>query len=234
MKPKSKIRITDNVILTVRDKDGFLISRQRRSNTLTNYAASAVALALTGSAVTLPGDIAVGSGSGTPSASDAYLWAEIYGTRNALAYTNTLGPQAQYSTTWASGVLGGTTQITYTEAGLLDAPVGSASVKTGGVASGATTLPLAAGAPAVGGLVNGFYQEIYINDGVNSEYAYIASAASAGASSWTLTSGLQHSHAAGIPIVVFGGNLWAHVAINQVVISGQVLTCQWNVNVGIN
>lgn len=234
MRPKAKIRITDNVILTLRTPEGLLIWEETFENTLTNYAASAIANVLAGFATTLPGYIALGSGNGTPSASDAYLWSEIYGTRNALAYTNTLGPQAQYSTTWASGILGEPTSITYTEAGLLDAAVGSAAVKAGGVSSGATTLPLASGAPAVGGLTNGFYETIYINDGANSEYASIATTANAGASSWTLVSGLQYSHAAGIPITVFGSNLWAHVAINQTVQAGQVLTCQWQFNVGIN
>ena len=205
-------------------------------NTATTYALSSLAQYWMGTsntpgnpnAILPPTYVALGTGTQTPSTADQFMFAEAYGTRVAFAFSNLVTTTtgllaASYQTTQANG--------TWTEVGLWDAPTGSATVGTGGVLAGATTLPLGASAPAVqGGSTPGQYTTAYINDGANSEYIAISVTASAGAASWTLQAPLQHNHAASVPITVFNGNLWAHASLipSLVKASGQQLLVQWS------
>jgi hypothetical protein len=64
------------------------------------------------------------------------------------------------------------------------------------------------------------------------EYATVAAAANAGATSWTLTDQLVTTHLSGAGVVAFVGNLWAHVALTGVSKTGtQLLTLQWEIAV---
>jgi len=77
--------------------------------------------------------------------------------------------------------------------------------------------------------------------GSKGEYATVAVAAAAGATSWTLTDQLVYAHPARIvsgtttinaPVVVFVGNLWAHVSVVGTSKTGtQLLTLQWEIQV---
>lgn len=175
--------------------------------------------------------LGTGSTSGGPQQSDIAMYAEAFGTRQALAYTAIYGgSEAQMTTSYQ------TTQAlgTWTEAGFWDAPTGSAAVGTGGATAGTTTLPLGANAPAMqGGSAPGSYNTAYINDGTSAEYVSIANTAAAGASSWTLQAPLQYSHAAAVPIVCFTGHLFAHAALSPSVTKSssnpEVLAVQWAV-----
>jgi len=177
-----------------------------------------------------PGYISLGTGTATPQLSDVFGFAETYGTRQLITYTSVMattgGVEADLILNYAVSAITGT----FSEAMLLDAPTGSAAVGSGGATGGSTTLALASGAPAVtGGSAPGQYETIYINDGSASEYCAIASSAAAGASSWTLQQPLQHNHAANTPIVVFGGNLFAHSPITYTVASGTQPAVFWTI-----
>lgn len=182
-------------------------------------------------AILPPTYIALGTGSTTtgPQVSDIAMYAETYGTRQAISYTAIYGGnEAQLTTTYATTAAVGS----WSEAGFWDSNVGSATVGSAGATQGSTTLPLGANAPAVaGGSTAGQYNTAYINDGANSEYISLAASASSGATSWSLQSALLHAHAAATPIVVFVGNLWAHVAFSPAVTksSGEQLSVQWAV-----
>jgi hypothetical protein len=208
------------------------------ANTATNYACFALAQwwlgtpNVEGNPGSILGPLYVALGTGTSSAgaspSDQYLFQEAYGTRVPVTYTETVG-----TTTGLIGVLWTTTQAigTWTEVGLWDQTTQSAAVGAGGASAGSTSLPLAAGAPAVqGGSAPGSYTTAYIADATNPEYVAIAVTAAAGATAWTLQQPLQYAHAAGTPITVFGGNLWAHAVFSPAVQkpSGQQLLIQWS------
>ncbi|MDE2102538.1 MAG: hypothetical protein KGL39_35150 [Patescibacteria group bacterium] len=166
------------------------------------------------------------SGSQTPSPVDLYGFLELYGGRQYYSYSGPYQGQtaqiaASYLTTQAVGNL--------TEAMLLDTPTGSATMGSSTIV-GATTLPMAAGAPAVTGNTQpGQYTVIYINDATNPEYAYIKTSAIAGAASWTLQSGLVYAHATSTPVVVFNGNLWAHSTISLNKLNTEQATIQWSI-----
>ncbi len=210
-------------------------------NIATNYALAAYASWVAGTYNTpnagaatanipAPGYVALGTGTGTPAVTDAFGFAEVYGTRIPLSFTQVLpvsgGIEADLTAGYQPTALSGT----YTEAMLLDAPTGTAAVGTGGVLAGASSLPLAAGAPAVtGGGVAGTYETIYIDDGADSEYASIATTAAAGAASWALQAPLAHAHAAATPIVAFGPHLWAHSNISLSVPPGTQGSLQWSI-----
>lgn len=215
------VRVGGCVTVTLVGPDGKPLRTRRFSNTATQYGLLAYASWIAGTYNTPsaggatnmvgPGYVALGTGTGTPGVGDLTGFAETNGTRVQLAFTQVFtGNTALLVANWASpGPTGN-----FTEAMLFDQPVGSAAVGSGGVSAGATTLPLAAGAPAViGGSQPGQYTTAYINDGASSEYIGLGAAASAGASSWTLRSALQYAHVAATPIVVFTGNLFAHASI---------------------
>lgn len=232
----SDVRVRTNVRAYLRAASGLWVPAGEWRNTVTTLGLTRLAQWWGGSSNTAgnpgvlapPGYVALGTGTGTPSTADQSLYAEAYGTRAALTYTllltTTTGLVAtSYTTTQANG--------TWTEVGLFDSATGSAAVGTGGVSSGTTTLPLAAGAPAVtGGSTPGLYTTAYVNDGANSEYVSIATSAAAGASSWTLQAALQHAHAAATPVVVFGGVLLAHASLSPSLVkpNGQSLLVQWS------
>lgn len=238
----SVVRPLVQVTVAARDaRTGRFLWRRRYKNTLTNYALATVAQWLAGTAnvpggsggLVSPAYVALGNGSGTPAPTDIAAFAEVDGARVLASSAQ------QYQTYYAMivGFFGTAPAVNYTEAVLLDGPTGSAGVGTGGVAQGAASLPLAAGAPAVtGSATAGQRTTVYFNDGTNSEYAAIAASASSGASSWTLAAGLAHAHAAAVPIVVFGGNAWAHVSLSNADLSagGQTLTVQWKILVAGN
>lgn len=224
------------VITTTRDARGrFVQPPHLHMNTLTNFGLSTMAGLLIeqftassyGGGQSYPLYIALGTGTGTPGSSDIAGYAEAYATRKRytsrdLLFAFTSQISVQYLTTDPAG--------SFTEAMLFDGPTQGATVGTGGVLAGATTLPLGSGAPAVtGGTIAGRYNTIYISDGANSEYASIATTAAAGASSWVLQSGLTYAHAATTPIVAFVGNMFAHVGLTPAAINGggNALTCQW-------
>ena len=62
------------------------------------------------------------------------------------------------------------------------------------------------------------------------EYATVAAAAAAGASSWTLTDPLLMTHPAAAVVTVFNGSLWAHALLaNAAKTNTQLLSVQWEV-----
>lgn len=222
-------------------RTGRFTRRQRHKNTLSNYALAAgaqwfagVANVPGGGGVVGPNYVALGNGVGTPAATDTAAFAEVNGARVSCS------SRSQYQTYYAMlvGFFAATVpQIKYTEAILSDGTVGAATVGAGGVLAAATTLPLGASAPAVtGSATAGQRMTAYINDGANSEYVQIAASAVAGASSWTLAAGLAHAHAATIPIVVFTGNIFAHVNLTNADLSAgsETLTVQWKILVAGN
>ncbi len=231
------MRLGGMVRVSVRRPSG--VWETRHHNTQTNWALYAVAEWYMGTsntagnsgAILPPTYIALGTGSATggPQPSDIAMYAEANGTRQTISYSAIYGGnEAQLTTTYATTAALGT----WTEAGFWDAAAGSATVGTGGVLAGATTLPLGSSAPAVTGGTNaGSYNTAYINDGANSEYIALAASAAAGAPSWSLQGPLQHAHAAGAPIVAFVGNLWAHVAFSPSVVksNSEQLSVQWAV-----
>lgn len=179
-------------------------------------------------AVLPPAYIAVGTGTigQTPAVTDTNMFMEQYDTRRAFTFSTVYnGYTAQLSLAYLATDPDGT----YTDAGLWDAPTQTVDLSAA-VLAGATTLPLDSGAPAVnGGTIAGQYTTAYINDGSSSEYVSIATTASAGATSWTLQSGLTYAHAIGTPVVAFVGHLFAHSAINVTKGYGQQLTIQWSI-----
>ena len=208
------------------------------SNTATTYGLSALAqwwmgtpnVAGSPGVVLPPGYVALGTGDvvdDPPNPSDQCLYAEGYGTRIAVSFddlvtTTTALLAATYSTVQAVG--------TWTEVGLFDSDVTVTAVGSSGASLGSSVLPLAAGAPAVlGGATPGQYTTANIEDGLSSEYIALLNPAAYGAGSWTLRAPLAFSHAAGIPITVFSGNLWAHAAITPSVTNpgGMQLLAQW-------
>jgi len=175
--------------------------------------------------------IALGNGTGTHGPTDLSLFAEVYGTRLRYSYESVY--QAYTAQITENYTVSNPTG-TFTEAGLFDQPV-SQTTLSAAVSAGATTLPVTAStSPAVyGGTQAGQYTTAYINDSANPEYIAIAVSATAGASSWTLQSGLQYAHASGTPVVVFTGNLLAAVSFQtaQVNQAGQQLTVQWSLKI---
>jgi hypothetical protein len=172
--------------------------------------------------------IAVGTGVGQPNVADIAMFpGEIPGVRQAFSYTTLVNATtAQVTSAWTPTSPTGTV----TDFGLLDAPVGSASVGSGGVSAGATVLPLAAGAPAVAWNSDapGQYQSVYIDDPTQPEAVSIGAYAAAGAAQWTLQAPLAYAHAAGTPIIVFGGNLFAHAQGSITIDAGSQLSVQWS------
>ncbi|MDE3095766.1 MAG: hypothetical protein KGK07_07180 [Chloroflexota bacterium] len=230
------VRVRTNVRAYLRAGCGLWLPVGEWRNTVTTLGLTRLAQWWGGSSNTAgnpgvlapPGYVALGTGTGTPSTADQFMFAETDGTRAALTYTLLLTTTTElvatsYTTTQANG--------TWTEVGLWDSDVGSATVGTGGVSSGTTTLPLGASAPAVtGGSTPGLYTTAYVSDGTNSEYISIATSAAADASSWTLQANLQYAHAAATPIVVFNGTLWAHASLSPSLVkpNGQSLLLQWS------
>ncbi len=178
-------------------------------------------------AVVAPQYIAVGTWGGTCSTTDLFLFGEVARSRQAAQYSNLYqGTTAQLTASWPPGAITGT----ILEAGLFDAPIEGANVGTGGVAAGATTLPVANGPPAVtGGSTPGRYETIWIDDGASSEYCALAASADDLATSWTLQTALQYGHAAGVVIQVFGPNLWAHASIDATVDATDQMSIQWSI-----
>lgn len=238
VRPRNPLRFGGSVEIVLLGPDGQPLSRQRWRNTATQYGLLAYASWITGTfntptvggATNMPGPayVALGNGSGTPGSGDITGFAEVYGTRTPLAYTQVFtGDTAMLVANYPSPGPSGT----FTETMLFDQATGSASVGTGGASAGATTLPLGSGAPAVaGGSAPGQYTTAYIDD-ANPEYIALAAAASAGAASWSLQSGLQYAHAAGAAIVVFTGNLFAHASVTLNNSAQNGIAVQWSIPV---
>ena len=216
---------------------GLVVSDETYPNTQCNWGLYACAAWYSGTAANVsssvgavvpPGYIAVGTGTSadTPTVTDTNMFNEQYGSRRAFTFRTVYnGYTAQMSLSYLATDPDGT----YTEAGLWDQLPVTVNL-SGAVVQGATSLPLASGAPAVnGGTTPGQFTTIYVDDGANSEYVAIAVPASAGAASWSLQSGLQYGHASGTPVVAFVGNLFAHSAINVTKGYGQQLTVQWSI-----
>lgn len=175
----------------------------------------------------LPLYIALGTGTGTHSRVDLGLFAEAYGTRLPYSFESVYQAFAsQISTNYTVA----NPQGTYTEAALFDQDVATTSL-TASVSAGATSLPVdGSTSPGVNGsTLAGQYTTIYIADTTNPEYASIATTALAGATTWTLQSGLQYAHASGVGITAFTGNALALVNFpqSQVNATGQALTVQF-------
>lgn len=197
-------------------------------NTLTNYWRSAVAQWVTGtpaSSLPLPNYIALGNGSpptgsNGPAPTDVAGWAEIANTRKPCS---SRGQTLNYFAQYIGQYLPTDPVGPYTEAMLFDSAPATTTLSTS-VAQGATSLPLSAGAPAV----NAGQFQAYISDGANSEYVTIAQTYAAGATSWALTSGLQYAHNAGVTVIYFNGNLFAHVQLTNVNKDNtEAMTIQW-------
>ncbi|MHB1937061.1 MAG: hypothetical protein ACYCOR_10805 [Acidobacteriaceae bacterium] len=221
----------------VSEPSGRIVSDETFHNTATNWSFYACASWYSNQAannggsvggISPPGYIAVGTGAGlpAPSVTDTAMFMEQYNTRRAFTFvSNYQGYTAQMTLSYAATDPDGT----YTDAGLYDSLPKTVALASN-VAVGVTTLPLAAGAPAVqGGTIAGQYNTAYINDTVNPEYVSIATTAAAGATSWTIQSPTLYSHLAGVQIVAFTGNLFAHSAITVTKGYGQQLTIQWSV-----
>lgn len=233
------VRVRGSVSVVLVGPDGTPRAPRRYPNTATQYGLLAYASWITGvyntpnvgGATNLPGPafVALGNGTGTPGTGDLTGFAEVDGTRAPLAYTQVFsGDTAMLVANYPSPGPPGT----FTEAMLFDQPAGSAVVGAAGASAGATTLPLAGGVPAViGGSAPGQYTTAYIADGANSEYVALGAPAGAGASSWSLRAPLQYAHAAGVAIVVFTGNLFAHSAITIDNTSQNGIAVQWSIPV---
>lgn len=161
-----------------------------------------------------------GGQSGTPAVTDTQLFQERHATRARADIGYTQDALAvllhTYQQTDPSGM--------FAEAGLFDANVQTAQLN-GAVSAGSTSVALRAGAPAVAAGTR-----IYFGDA--GEYATVAAAAAAGASSWTLTDMLLAGHADGATVTAFTGNLWAHVQLVNVSKTGtQLLSLQWELQV---
>lgn len=233
----SAISVGGLVRAIVTDRSGEVVSDDTFANTATNWSFYACASWYSNQAsnskgaiggVAPPGYIAVGTGTLalTPSITDTSMFMEQYNTRRAFTFVSVYqGYTAQMTLSYTATDPDGT----YTDAGLWDSLPQTVDLASN-IAAGVTTIPLASGAPAVsGGTVAGQYTTAYINDTTNPEYISIATTASAGASSWTIQSPTAYSHLAGVPIVAFTGNLFAHSAINVTKGYGQQLTIQWSV-----
>jgi len=156
----------------------------------------------------------------TPSVNDSALSQERYLTRAQAdtGYTQTSLAVLlhTYQTTDPSG--------SFSEAGLWDSATKTATLAAQ-ANPGATTLTLAASAPAVSAGTQLFFPAV-------GEYATVATAAAAGATTWTLTDQLLLTHANGATVSVMSGNLWAHVALTGVSKTGtQLLSLQWEIAV---
>ena len=233
----SPVSVGGYVRCVVTEPDGSVVSDDTFTNTATNwsfYACSSwysAQAANNGNAIggiAPPGYIAVGTGSSfpVPAVTDTTMFMEQYNTRRAFTFVSVYqGYTAQMTLSYAATDPDGT----YTDAGLWDQLPGSVALSSN-ILAGVTSLPLAAGAPAVsGGTIQGQYTTAYINDSANPEYVSIATTAAAGATSWSLQAATQYAHLAGVEIVVFTGNLFAHSAINVTKGYGQQLTIQWSV-----
>ena len=173
--------------------------------------------------------IALGTGTGSASHTDLAMFQETYNTRKAISYTSAFQAfVAQFTTNYQTTDPNGT----FTEAGLWDGPVVNLSLASA-TAVGATSISLSGSTPAVYGVpVAGQATRLYINDATNPEYALLAQTYNAGVTTWTLQKGLTYAHASATPVVVFSGNLWAHVVFGgagETKGTGEALTVQWSV-----
>lgn len=155
----------------------------------------------------------------TPASSDTVLSAERYATRAQVDTGYTQTALAVLLHTYQQADPSGA----FLEAGLFDAAAPTATL--GGTAAvGATALTLAANAPAVKAGTRIYFPAA-------GEYATVAVDAAAGATSWTLTDQLLIQHLSGATVVVFNGNLWAHVSLTNVAKAGtELLTVQWEIS----
>lgn len=231
--PFDGLVIRGRVIITVRDERGRVIDEQVHTNTVTNWTRALIASFLAGDTInigsgasvqpSLPAYIALGTGTGTPAVTDQAMFAETYNTRKQYAFRDVLqGYYAQTVVNYSSSDPNGT----YTELGLWDQPTQSVTLAAN-VSAGATSIMLSGNTPQ---MYQG--QQIYISDGANSEYATLAHGANAGATTWTLKSGLQYAHSSGVTVVAFGGNLLAHVVLSGSgiqITTGQTVTVQWQI-----
>lgn len=229
----SGIYIRGRVTMTEWNERDGIIKETVHENTITNWARAIIASFLVSQTVnigagatvqpSLPMYIALGTGTGTPAVTDQSMFAETYQTRKQYTFRDVLQAYtAQIVVNYQVSDPNGT----FTEAGLWD---GTTQTATLGAAAnaGATTLTLASGAPSV---VKG--EQLYLSNGTQSEYVYISTAANAGAGTWALTSALKYSYTSGTSIVVFGGNLMAHVAFAGAGVTkgqGNNLTAQWGI-----
>lgn len=237
MRARSGIRVGGSVTTTILGPDGLPVRTRRFRNTACQYGLAAYASWITGvyntplaggaTNIVGPGYVALGTGTAVPAVGDLTGFAEVYGTRKPITYTQLFtGDTAMLVSNYLSTDPSGT----FTETMLFDADVGSAAIGTGGAPAAATEIPLGAGAPAVlGGSAAGQYTTAYIDDGASSEYIGLAAPAAAGAYSWFLRAPLQYPHAAAVPIVVFTGNLFGHSAISETKSSTQGMTLQWSI-----
>lgn len=128
---QDRIWLRGEVTFTVRDAaTGEIVEQQTIRNIITNFTRTAIAKWLiaeaanwgtVSGAVIPPNFIALGTGTGTPAATDTALWTETAGTRKQCAYRDVYNNYyaeyvANYQTSDPTG--------TFTEAGLLDAAAG--------------------------------------------------------------------------------------------------------------
>ena len=203
MQTVERMRLRGDVRVMKYDAEsGLLLSDNLHHNTATNWARAVIASLLitapntenTVFTLSRPLYISLGTGTQTPSNTDLAMFSETYGMRIPISYTSSLQAfvaqfSANYQTTDPNG--------TFYEAGLWDSNV--STVTLGAVAeAGQTSITLSGSTPAVNGsTIPGQYNTIYISDGENSEYASIATTATAGATTWQLQNGLQYAHASG-------------------------------------
>lgn len=188
-------------------RDGQLVQEVEARNTVTNFLLDQATLWLTGAlggGYIAPTWFALGTGTGTTEPTDITMFAETPGTR--LGYSSRSTAANPYIATIQTNYTGSFSG-TFTEAAMWDANSGSTTLSAN-IAAGATALPVTTTtSPAVT-----VGEQLYISDGVNSEYVYVQTAEAAGAASWPITTGTQYAHSSGVTVYAFGGDLWAHVA----------------------
>lgn len=174
-------------------------------------------------AISLPSYIALGTGTGTATDLDKFLFKEGYQAR--AQYTALTSPQAftgQVSTTFVAS-----SNITWTEVGIFDQPAPTTAL-TANAASGATNITVT---PVTFTIPSG--QPMYLVDDGISEYVYAASSVAPNTALIPLQSGLINSHNSSIPVVIFAGNMFSHLVLTTAFqqIAGEALTVQWQFQV---
>lgn len=235
------IPLTDWVVVTRRDPvTGGVLHQARYANTITSWARAATAQwfvgapLLQGLADSRPLYMALGTGTPTPSSTDVTMFNEAPGTRLVYSYRSVFQAYtAQITTNYAVGQAVGT----WYEAGLWDAP-STATTLAAQADAGATTISVTQAPTVYGTPLAGQYTTAYIHDGASSETVSLAAPYAAGASSWTIQTPLQYTHASGTAITVFTGNLWAHVSLGSTgetqPAQGSALSLQWSLAVQAN
>lgn len=229
------LAVHGRVVLTEFDESTGAIKRQWvEHNTITNWTRALLASFLMGTIVnigsgssiqpSLPTYIALGTGTGTASQNDQAMFAETYLTRKQYTYRDIL--QAYYAQTQVS-YTSTDPNGTYTEVGIWDQGTTSLTLSSA-VTVGATSLPLSGSTPSMY-----IGQQVYISDGTNSEYATVSNNYAAGATAWSIKSGLKYAHASGVTVVAFSGNLLGHLTLQQsaTITTGQTLSAQYQIYV---